>query len=141
MVISDGNLLSRCLIKKVSATKQGPILSATITKDTMKLMVDGLSIDNIIASWPLNNEAWLIPVGAITGMQSVRLSNRDDWLIAPIRRLDAPTRIDIDPAIAKQIKEQGKAERTTIEEADNERDYFNDILKGDSNVSNKTNKK
>lgn len=142
IVISDGNLLHRCLIRKVSTTQQGPMIGTTIQQNTMRMITDGLSIDNIIASWPLNSEAWLVPVEAVSGMQSIRLSNRDDWLIVPIKRLDAPTRIDIHPDVAKQIKEQRRTEEDTIEEADRERKYYDDILsdEGDKDVSNRTNK-
>ncbi len=134
LIISDGNRLQRCLIKKVSTTQQGPMLGTTIKQDAMNMMTVGLSIDSIIASWPLNNEGWIVPVEAIDGMQSVRLAKRNDWLIEPIRRLDAPTRIDIHPEVAKQIKDMRSVERTTVEEADKERVYFNDILKGDNDV-------
>ena len=128
LIISDGNRLQRCLIKKVSTTQQGPLLGTTIQQDAMKMLTAGLSIDCILASWPLNNEGWLIPVEAIDGMQTIRLTNRDDWLITPIRRLDAPTRIDIHPEVAKQIKDMRKLENTTVEEADKEREYFDSIL-------------
>lgn len=128
LIISDGNRLQRCLIKKVSTTQQGPLLGTTIQQDAMKMLTTGLSIDCILASWPLNNEGWLIPVEAIDGMQTIRLTNRDDWLITPIRRLDAPTRIDIHPEVAKQIKDMRKLENTTVEEADKEREYFDSIL-------------
>lgn len=137
LVISDGNLLRRCLIRKVSTTQQGPLIGTTIQQDTMRMITDGLSIDSIIASWPLNSEAWLVPVEAVSGMQSIRLSNRDDWLIVPIKRLDAPTRVDIHPDVAKQIKEQRRTEDDVVVEADRERKYYDDILsnEGDRDVS------
>lgn len=139
VVISDGNRLLRCLIKKVSTTQQGPLLGTTIQQNAMKMITDGLSIDYIIASWPLNTEAWLIPVEAVSGMQSIRLTNRDDWFIAPIKRFDAPIRIDIHPDIARQIKERRTLEKDTAEEADKEREYFDSILsnEGDKDVSSK----
>ncbi len=139
LIISDGNRLQRCLIKKVSTTQQGPMLGATIQRDTMKMITAGLSIDGIIASWPLNSEAWIIPVEAVDGMQSIRLTNRNDWLIVPIRRLDIPTRIDIDPEVARQIKDMRKLEDSTVKEADKERAYFDGILKGDNDVPSKCN--
>jgi len=129
LVVSDGNLLRRYIVKGVSRTQQGPMISTTIQQNTIRMITDGLSIDGIIASWPLNNEAWIVPMEAVCSMQSVRLSNRDDWLIKPIVRLDAPTRIDIQPEVAKQIKEQRATEEATVEEADRERDYFDSILK------------
>ncbi len=128
LVISDGNLLRRYLVKNVSTSQQGPIITTTIQKDSMRLITDGMSIDGIIASWPLNNEAWLVPIEAICDMQSIRLTNRDDWLIKPIRRLDAPTRIDIHPDVAKQIKERQANEIETVREVDKERKFFDSIL-------------
>lgn len=132
LVISDGSILTRCLIKKVAATQQGPMLSTTIKRQNQKMIVDGLSIEYILASWLLNEQAWLIPVQAILGMQSVRLSNRPDWLVQPIKRFDAPTRIDLHPSIAKELKEQGKGEEKIRVEADVERKYFDSLLR-DSN--------
>lgn len=128
LVISDGNCLQRCLIKKVSTTQQGPMLSAAITHNTMKLIVDSLSIDMIVASWPLNTDAWLIPVSAIAGMQSVRLANRPDWLLSSVRRIDSTTRIDMDPAVAQQIKDQALTEKATRKDGDEERQYYDNIL-------------
>ncbi len=134
LIVSDGNRLQRCLIKRVSTTQQGPMLGTTIQHDTMKMITAGLSIDCIIASWPLNSEAWMIPVEVVDGMQSIRLTKRNDWLITSIRRLDAPTRIDIHPEVARQIKDMRKVEDTTVKEADAEREYFDNILKGDIDV-------
>ncbi len=136
LIISDGNRLQRCLVKNVSTTQQGPMLGTTIQHDAMKMITAGLSIDSIIASWPLNSEAWIIPVEAVDGMQSIRLTNRDDWLVVPIRRLDAPTRIDIHPEVARQIKDMRSVESNTVKEADKEREYFDDILKGDNEPKN-----
>ncbi len=136
LVISDGERLQRCVVKHVSATTQGPLLATTVKQQAMKMIVDGLSIDSIIASWPLNSEAWLVPVEAFSGMQSIRLSNRDDWLITPIKRLDAPTRIDISPEVAKQIKDMRATEDATLTEAKADRQYYDSLLKGDNDVSN-----
>ena len=125
LVISDGNRLRRFLIKNVANTNQGPVLSITTHK---QILNNSTSIDGIIASRPLNNDVWLVPIEAIVGVQVVRLMNRDDWLIKPVKRLDAPTRIDIHPDVAKSIKEHREIEEGTVKEAEKERGFFNRIL-------------
>lgn len=129
LVISDGYQLRRLIIRNVVTSKNGPCVNLKLTREKRVVLLEQLNIDGVLASWPLNSDAWIIPIEACLTAQTVRLCNRSDWLVTPLSRTDEPPTIEMTKQVAKEIRTAAKFEATIVSEAEKENEYFDNLIK------------
>jgi len=95
------------------------------------VILEELGIDGVLASWPLNSDAWIIPIEACLTATTLRLGNRPDWLVTPLDRMDEPATMTVEKAeqVKRDVKAAVKFEASITAEADKENEYFDDLMK------------
>lgn len=130
IVVSNGEWLRRFIIKKAIASISGPKINLSISKNNQRYLIDGLSVDGILACWPLNGDVWLLPIEEVSLMSTVQLSTRSSNLVKPIKRIDSLMSVDGHTELIKDSRAQQRMEASVAIDAAAEREFYDSLLKG-----------
>lgn len=126
LIIFDGSYPKWCLIKRATMDKQrGPYVQLRNNRD---YLLSSRNYDFILVIETSINDCWLVPITEIKLHQTVRLGNRDIWLVKPIKRTDTMLRLSEDKEEIKDQKAQMLAERVHSKDAEKERDFYMRIM-------------